>query len=635
MIFKTAKTCPVFRWRRRFVTLMIGLCVLALYARLIYLGDPTQELAKKLNRRATQTQERTEALIPYRGNIEDRNGNILAMSTPVLEAFIDPTTYRKQIRENYEYQTRILLKSKLASSAFWNYMEEDLTDSEKIQAGIQYEKRLVNAEKNAIAFIADKLSLKQEKISDIIQNPNGKRFFLLKKHVDNLSHSDIDDLKFFAAVFFKKSYKRYYPRGKETSQLVGLTNIDGKGIEGIELAFEQQLHGKEGRRTYIQDRLGKPIQNLSLAPPIDGKSLRLSIDQGVQYYAYQALEEACLTHQAAFASAVVIDAKSGEIIAVTNYPSFNPNHRNWKNKEYLRNKALIHMYEMGSVMKPFIVAKGLEEGYITKNTKIDTTKTGYWRKKNIEVRDSHGYGLLDIEQILVKSSNIGIAKTALMLTKKELWETLRLIGFGDFPYTGFPGETKGKLNLYAYWSQASHITASYGYGYAVSLLQVALAYTTFANDGWMPYPSLIKTSGTPEKTYVFSPKTSRSVRDMLTQAVRKGGTGYKARVQGYTVAGKTGTARLSSKENKNKQYIANFVGLAPATNPKFVVAVMIGKPSKKAYYAGEVAAPVFSQIMGKTLAAFNVPRDGEIRINVSSLKGKGTEWMHQYAHTGY
>lgn len=412
-------------------------------------------------------------------------------------------------------------------------------------------------------------------------------------------------------VFLRHEYRRYYPLGEATAQLLGLIDVDSRGISGVELAFDKHLKGRKGKRRMRYDRSGREIEELGdVNVAQNGRQLKLSIDGYIQYRTWSALKDAVVKHHALAGSAVMLDARTGDILALVNYPGFDPHDRSSIKGELARNKAVINHVEPGSTLKPFIVAMLLENGYATPKEGLQTSP-GYYKYKGHEVRDIRDYGYLNVGDILVKSSNVGISKLARRLSPEEMWTALTRLGFNSRPLTGFPGEADGVLRHYSQWGDFGRTALSYGYGMSASLLQIARAYVALARDGMMPEVNLVARSEdvSPQHTRVFSVATARRVRRMLTEVVERG-TGRRAKAHGYTTAGKTGTVRKSrAGEYLEDSHISLFAGFAPATRPRIVLAVMLDEPGGEQYLGGVVAAPVFSEVVTATLRKLRVPED--------------------------
>jgi cell division protein FtsI (penicillin-binding protein 3) len=438
-----------------------------------------------------------------------------------------------------------------------------------------------------------------------------KDFVYLKRQLPPDEASKIVELG-VPGVFLQREYRRYYPAGEVMSHLIGFTDIDDKGQEALELAFNGELTGKTGSRRVIKDRRGHIVEDVdSIRHPQDGQKLVLSIDARIQYHAFRELKNAVAEHRAKAGGVVVLDAQTGEILAIANLPTYNPNNRSKVDPQRTRNRAITDLFEPGSTLKPFTAAAALEAGIVKAETVIQTAP-GYMTIGNRTIRDAHPHGALSVMQVIQKSSNIGAAKMALSLPSETLWTLFRNVGFGTVPNAGFPGEVPGRLRAYASWKPIEQATMSYGHGISVSLLQLARAYTIFATDGRLVPLTLLKRDKPAEATTVLKPETARSLRAMLELAVQPGGTAPKAQIAGYRVGGKTGTAhKLVGRSYANK-YISSFVGLAPASNPRLIVAVMIDEPSAGQHYGGSVAAPVFNQIMTGALRLLQIAPDAPV-----------------------
>jgi cell division protein FtsI (penicillin-binding protein 3) len=414
-------------------------------------------------------------------------------------------------------------------------------------------------------------------------------------------------------VFLQREYRRYYPAGEVTAHLIGFTDVDGKGQEALELAFESEIAGRVGSRRVIRDRLGHIVEDVeSIRTPHDGRTLRLSIDARIQYLAYRELKAAVAAHRARAGGIVVLDVTSGEVLAIANVPSFNPNNRERFDPRRTRNRAVTDLFEPGSTLKPFTAAAALEAGTVRPESVIQTAP-GHLAIGNRVIRDPHPQGALTVGQVIQKSSNIGAAKMALDLKPEVLWGLLSQVGFGAHTHSGFPGEVAGKLRAATTWRPIEQATMSYGHGISVSLLQLARAYLIFASDGELKPVTLVRRDAPPAATRVISPTTAQAVRRMLEMAVQPGGTAPRAQVVGYRTAGKTGTAhKIEGKGYAPDKYVSSFVGFAPASRPRLIVAVMIDEPAAGQYYGGAVAAPVFSEVMAGALRMLAATPDAPV-----------------------
>jgi cell division protein FtsI (penicillin-binding protein 3) len=443
-----------------------------------------------------------------------------------------------------------------------------------------------------------------------------KTFVWIKRQVDEPVAREIAALG-IKGIYQRREYKREYPEGEAAAHVVGFTNVEDIGQEGVELAFNSKLAGKNGSRRVIKDRLGRVVEDVrDVVPPVDGPDLQLSIDSKVQYFAYQKLKDAVHLHKARAGSVVVIDTLTGEVLALANYPSYNPNRRQNLTGEQLRNRVLTDSFEPGSTMKPFIVGLALDKGLVTPNTPINTAP-GRIMIGGSTISDSHPNDVLTVSQVIQKSSNVGTVKMAMQMSPREMWETYAQAGFGQKPQVPFPGAVAGRLRPYKSWRPIEQATMSYGYGLSTSLFQLAQAYTVFARDGELIPVTLQKSADHVAGVRVFSEKNSVAVRQMLGLAAGPGGTGSRAQTMGYSVGGKSGTARKQEgKGYADKKYRSWFVGLAPVESPRIVVAVMVDEPSNGAFYGGVVAAPVFSETVQQTLRILGVQPDMNVKPQI-------------------
>ena len=398
--------------------------------------------------------------------------------------------------------------------------------------------------------------------------------------------------------------------------MVGFTNVEETGQEGIELRFDDALRGSDGSRTVLRDRLGRVVDDIGeQLDPVNGRDIQLSVDSKVQFFAYQRVRDAVAEHNAKGGSVVVLDVQTGEVLALANYPSYNPADRKRLTGAQLRNRALTDIFEPGSTMKPFIVSLALEKKLVTPQTPINTAP-GRILISGLPITDSHPHGVLTVEQVIQKSSNVGTVKMAMQMQPREMWEIFTHAGFGQKPQIDFPGAVTGRLRPYKSWRPIEQATMSYGYGLSTSLLQLARAYTVFAHDGEVMPVSILRQTEPAAGQRVISPETARTMRQMLRLAAGPGGTAPKAQAIGYSVGGKTGTARKAEGKGYGNKYRSWFVGLAPVDKPRIVVAVMVDEPGKGVYFGGDVAAPVFSQVVQQTLRMMNVPPDLDVKAGI-------------------
>lgn len=443
-----------------------------------------------------------------------------------------------------------------------------------------------------------------------------KTFVWLKRQVDESVGEKIQALG-IKGIYQRKEYKRQYPEGEAVAHVVGFTNVEDRGQEGMELAFNKDLAGRAGSRRVIKDRLGRVVEDVrEQVPPVDGKDLQLSIDSKVQFFAYQKLRDAVLAHKAKAGSVVVLDSVTGEVLALANYPSFSPGKRQNLSGAQLRNRALTDTFEPGSTMKPFVVALALQKGLVKPETTIQTSP-GRMTIGGSTISDAHPQGLLTVNQVIQKSSNVGTVKMAMQMQPREMWEMYTQVGFGQKPQVPFPGAVSGRLRAYKTWRPIEQATMSYGYGLSTSLFQLAHAYTVFARDGDLVPVSMIKSADPAVGVRIINEQNALAMRNMLHMVTGPGGTAPKAQTMGYSVGGKTGTAhKQEGKGYADKKYRGFFVGIAPTEKPRIVVAVMIDEPSNGKYFGGDVAAPVFSETVQQTLRMLGLPPDMAVKPQI-------------------
>lgn len=552
-------------WRSRLVMMLVALGFLGLAGRAAYV----QLIGNDFFLRQGEVRfARTIELAANRGRILDRNGLILASSVP--------------------------------AASIWAIPEDvDMADP------------AVLAQLPALAQLMDVplAQLKQKLDTD-------KTFVWLKRQLDWDVGQQIKALA-IKGIYQTREYKRQYPEGESAAHIVGFTNVEDKGQEGMELAFEKELAGQPGSRRVIKDRLGRVVEGVGEEiPPIDGREITLSIDSKIQFFAYQKIKEQVLAHKALGGSVVVMDARTGELLALANYPSFDPGNRKKLTGEQLRNRAITDVFEPGSTVKPITVAMGLESGKFRPDTLIDTSP-GRLNVTGSTISDTRNHGVLTVEGVIQKSSNIGVTKIAQQLTAQEMWETFSAVGYGQKPQIAFPGVASGRLRPFKSWRPIEQATMSYGYGLSASLLQMARSYTVFSNDGRVIPASMLKLKQPPVGVPIFSIKTANAVRHMLALATGPGGTGQRAQTVGYSVGGKSGTARKQvGKGYAAGKYRAWFTGLAPVEEPRIIVAVMVDEPNNGTYYGGTVAAPVFSAVVQQSLRFMGVSPDMAVQPQI-------------------
>lgn len=464
-------------------------------------------------------------------------------------------------------------------------------------------------QQNALARL---LGMPQQMLAQKINKTNGRSFVYLMRNASPLLANEIKKLG-ITGIFFQHEFKRYYPKGEIAAHLVGFTNVDDRGQEGMELGFDAWLRGVPGKRRVIRDRLGHIVAALeTLQEPQQGHNLVLSIDHRLQYLAHRELKQGVIDAEANSGSVVVLDVKTGEVLALANYPTYNPNDRpTAANDGRYRNRAITDLFEPGSTIKAFTVVSALASGKFQSSTLIDTNPG--WMKLNGNIINDLPHlnnGVISVSQVLQKSSNVGIAKISLSLPPAQLVNFLHKVGFDELPYTQFPGEAKGSMVNYRQWRPFDLATLAFGYGMSVSTLQLAQAYSVLAALGVRYSVTLLKHNQLPQGERVFPEKVGRQVLNMLATVVEAGGTGYQARVHGYRIAGKTGTAYIADRNGYNRNnYTASFVGMAPFNDPRFVVAVVLRKPNVKRHFGGSVSGPIFAKIMEGVLRLYNVPPD--------------------------
>ena len=550
-----ASKTPV--WRSKFVVAMLALAFLVLVGRAVYV----QVVGNAFFQRQGEVRfARTLELPASRGRIFDRNG--------------------------------LLLASSVVAPSIWAIPEDVDRDPAKLR--------------QLAKLLGMPLADLNKRLAD-----EDKTFVWIKRQVDESVAKQIAELK-IAGIYQRKEYKRKYPEGEAAAHVVGFANVENQGLEGAELSFEKQLAGKPGSRRVIKDRLGRVVEAVGdEVPPVDGQDVQLSIDSKVQFFAYQKLRDAVTAHKAKSGSVVVLDAQTGEVLALANYPSYSPDDRRKLSGAQLRNIAVTDTFEPGSTMKPITVAMALEAGKVTPQTAI-ATAPGHYKLGKYTIRDTRNHGTLTVEGVVQKSSNVGSLKIAQRLSAQQMWETYGALGYGQKPDLAFPGAASGRVRHWKSWKPMEQATMAYGYGMSASLFQMAHSYTVFSHDGRVIPATLVKApeGATVEGVRVFSEKNARAVRKMLEMAAGPGGTGQRAQTVGYSVGGKSGTAR----KQQGKGYAANkyrawFTGMAPIDKPRVIVAVMVDEPSNGVYYGSAVAAPVFSEVVQQTLRIMGVQPD--------------------------
>lgn len=553
--------------RRAFVLGLLGLAMLALLLRAFYLHIFEREF---LQHQGDARYLRVVSIPAHRGMITDRNGEPLAISTPVDSIWANP--------------------GELSGAS------ERLPELAKV------------------------LGVSPRKLAQQLSERSNREFIYLRRRVNPELAERVMALG-LPGVSLQREYRRYYPAGEVAAHIIGFTNVDDHGQEGIELLFDDLLRGTPGSKRVIRDRLGRIVENVEgVSEPRPGRDLALSIDRRVQYLAYRELKAAVTRHRARAGSAVVLDIQSGEVLAMVNQPAYNPNNRNDLASSRYRNRAVTDLFEPGSTVKPFTVAAALESGRFRPDTVIDTSP-GMFRLAGFTIRDARNYGEIDVATVIQKSSNVGASRIALALEPRRLWDVFTRVGFGYDTGSGFPGEAGGSLKPYQDWYEVERASMSYGYGLSVTTLQLAHAYSVLAADGKLLPVRFTRTDDGEAKagTEVLTPAIARTVRGMLERVVAPGGTGTQAQVRGYHVAGKTGTVRKAGARGyEEENYVAVFAGMAPATRPRLAMVVMVDDPRTDEYYGGQVAAPVFAKVLSGALRLLAVAPDDLPSLRVAA-----------------
>ncbi len=549
-------------WRSKLIVAMIALGFGVLAARAVYIQVIENDFFKQ---KGAVRFARTLDLPANRGRVLDRNGLILASSVPAPSIWAVPEDVERD-------PARLKQLAQL--------LELPLTELDK---------RLADEDKG---------------------------FVWLKRQVDLSVAKEVMALG-IKGIHLREEYKRQYPEGEAASHVVGFTNVEDIGQEGIELAFNKDLAGRAGSRRVIKDGRGRVVEAVGeQVSPVDGRDLQLSIDSKVQFFAYQKLRDAVLLHKAKAGSVVVLDVQTGEVLALANYPSYSPARRQNLSGEQLRNRALTDTFEPGSTMKPFVIGLALDKGLVAPTTMIQTAP-GRFNIGNNTISDSHPHGMLSVNEVIQKSSNVGTVKIAMQMQPRDMWTMFSQVGLGQKPQLPFPGAVSGKLRAYKTWKPIEQATMSYGYGLSTSLFQLAHAYSVFGRDGELVPVTMLKTTQPAAGVRVMETGHANAVRNMLHLAAGPGGTAPKAQTMGYSVGGKTGTAhKVEGRGYADKKYRGFFVGLAPIDKPRIVVAVMIDEPTAGKYFGGDVAAPVFSETVQQTLRLLGIQPDMNVKPQI-------------------
>jgi len=558
-----------FAVRHYFVLMLLLLLFFLLVARSAWLQVFNQEFFLD---EGSQRQLRTIETPAYRGAILDRFGTPLAISTPVDSVWVSP--------------------------------------------------QLALQNQSGLKKVSESLGVNYQKILNNLKQRANKEFVFLKRRIEpELAQKSVKDVE---GVYLQREYNRFYPAGEVVSHVLGFTDIDNIGQEGLELIYQDWLKAKSGKRQILRNRKGQVVENISqVVPARPGKDLQTSIDMRLQYITYRSLARAIKHHDAKSGSAVLLDARSGEILAIANQPSYNPNQRKNKSASARRNRAVTDVFEPGSTIKPFTLAAALDRKLFSQKSQINTAP-GYMKVTGYPIRDFRNYGVLDLAGILRKSSNVGASKVALSMKADEMWQSFYDYGFGEATGVSFPGSSSGYFSHYSDWQPLDHATMAFGYGVSVSTLQLARSYSIFANDGKLLPVSLLKLDESLPATQVMKPRTANTVLKMLEQVVGPDGTAQQAAISGYRVAGKTGTVKKSAAGGYLEDtYTSVFAGIVPVSKPRLVMAVMIDEPKMNGYYGGQVAAPVFQEVLSHALRLMNIsPDDYAVSSQLAGSSGR-------------
>jgi cell division protein FtsI (penicillin-binding protein 3) len=550
------QTARRFAGRLTLVGVFFALIAVSLVARAVQLQVFNKDF---LNQQADTRHLRTEKISAHRGTITDRNGEPLAISTPVDSIWANPRELAPAV--------------------------------------------------DRVPQLARVLGVESQQLIRRVTRSMDKEFLYLRRHLSPDQAEQVLALN-LPGVNVQREYRRYYPAGEVAGHLVGFTNIDDEGQEGLELAFNHWLAGESGAKRVLKDRLGRSVENVeSIRPPHHGKELRTSIDLRIQYLAYRTLKAAIQRYSAESGSIVILDVHTGEILAIVNQPTYNPNDRAQFSAERYRNRAITDIFEPGSSIKPLVVAAALESGDYRPSSIVDTAP-GFVVVGPKTIEDSRNLGRVSLTTILARSSNVGVTKLAMSLQPDQLWTTMTRFGLGTLTSSGFPGESAGLLTHFNHWRPINQATLAYGYGISVTPLQLAQAYSVLGSNGVFRPISLVALDSSPKGEQVMAVESASAVRRMLEEVVRPGGTGTKAAVAGYRIAGKTGTAwKFAAGGYSEDKYISIFAGLAPASEPRLAAVVVIDEPTGELYYGSDVAAPVFADVMAESLRMLAIPPD--------------------------
>ncbi len=636
--------------RDKVVFALIVMGFLAVLSRAFYVQVVQSDF---LQEEGNKRQVRTIEIPAPRGVIYDRHGDVLALSTPMASVWVDAkvmygyqTEYRKFLNLLGMTEQELNSAARKQKHKRLSFIRQESNPKvveaiEKLELPGIYLKKVkmtltphmadgrdgspiaissdlpsiwvdsqqMSGYQNVFEKLAKRLNMSATEIREKVKKFSNRRFVYLERSVEPKLADKIDDLNLFG-VYIEDEYKRYYPSGEISGHLVGFTNIDDHGQEGLELAYEDWLKGKSGRKQVIKDRAGRVIDFVKdVVPAKPGSDMTLSIDKNIQFFAYRALKSVMIEHQAKSASSVILDAKTGEVLAMVSLPGYNPNDRSQLSGDAIRNRVVTDLIEPGSTVKPFVIAKALDLGVVGLDEEINTSP-GAIRVQGYRITDTHNHGKLKPEGIIQKSSNVGASKIAMRMTPEQEWQLWSDIGFTRDSGLYLPGEATGYLKPVAQWQTIDQVSASYGYGFNINLLNLAHAYLMLANHGEIMPLSLFRLDKPPQKSRVVGAKAADDTLLMMEKVVARGGTAPKAQIAGYRVAGKTGTVHKTKQGGyEQNEYYSLFAGIVPVSDPDMVMVVVVDEPSRGVYYGGAVAAPAFKEVMQQALRLRNVPHD--------------------------
>lgn len=635
------------------VFLLIALGFMAIIGRAFYVQVIKTDF---LQSEGDKRQIRTIEIPASRGDIFDRNGELLALSTPMAAVWVDPKEMVSHEQKYLQFLSLLNLTDaqlnqyissnkhkrlsfiqqvsdesiidKIAElelpGTYTKYVDLDFESDgrviqvDKLLPSVWVDKRLIDRYRYSYARLAQILNMTTRDLAYEIRSNSKRRFMYLKRSMEPQIVERIEAMH-LTGVYTQDEYKRYYPAGESSAHLIGFTNIDDKGLEGVELAYNDWLRGTPGKKQVVKDRAGHVVDFVKdIVASKPGKSITLSIDQNIQYFAYRALKEAMVKHQATSASSVILDAKSGEVLSMVSLPGYNPNDSRQRGGIAIRNRVVTDLLEPGSTVKPFVIAKALDLGLINLESQIDTSP-GSMRVQGERISDTHNNGILTPMGIIQKSSNVGVSKVALTLSAAQQHDFWSQLGFGRDSGLFLPGEAMGYLKPAADWHDLDQVSSSYGYSFNITLLNLAHSYLLFTNQGKILPLSVIKLEQAPEGESLVKAQVATEVLKMMESAVSDKGTAPQAQIPGYRVAGKTGTVHKTKRGGyEENSYLALFAGIVPASDPQFIMVVSVNEPSRGVYYGGLVAAPIFREVMQEALRLRNIAPDKMVDVNEQS-----------------